>query len=63
MKAGWKSEKLEDVCQFLNGLWKGEAEPLVQVGVIRNTNFTKDGILDYSDIAYLYVEQKKFAKR
>ena len=51
MKAGWKSEKLEDVCQFLNGLWKGEAEPLVQVGVIRNTNFTKDGILDYSDIA------------
>lgn len=63
MKAGWVSKKLEDLCLFLNGLWKGETEPFVQIGVIRNTNFTKDGSLDFSDIAYLDVEAKKFSKR
>jgi type I restriction enzyme S subunit len=31
--------------------------------VIRNTNFAKDGTLDDTDIAYLDVEAKKFAKR
>jgi len=33
------------------------------VGVIRNTNFTKDGTLDDSDIAFIEVEAKKFEKR
>ncbi|MFK3845524.1 restriction endonuclease subunit S [Stenotrophomonas sp. NPDC078853] len=60
---GWKSTSLGEACQFINGLWKGEVPPLVHVGVIRNTNFTKDGALDDSDIAYLDVEAKKFAKR
>ncbi len=63
MKAGWQRKRLDDVCMFLNGLWKGEVEPFVQVGVIRNTNFTKDGTLDCTDIAFLDVEQKKFSKR
>jgi type I restriction enzyme S subunit len=54
---------LEEVCQFTNGLWKGEKPPFVHVGVIRNTNFTKEGALDDSDIAYLDVEAKKFEKR
>jgi type I restriction enzyme S subunit len=35
----------------------------VNVGVIRNTNFTKEGTLDDSDIAYLDVEAKKLEKR
>ncbi len=35
----------------------------MNVGVIRNTNFTKDGSLDDSDIAYLDVEAKKLEKR
>jgi type I restriction enzyme S subunit len=35
----------------------------VKVGVIRNTNFTKEGTLDDSDIAYLDVESKKLEKR
>ncbi len=63
MKAGWATKTLEEACEFSNGLWKGEKEPFVNVGVIRNTNFTKDGALDDSDIAYLDVEVKKFEKR
>jgi type I restriction enzyme S subunit len=63
MKNGWKTKTLEDACQFSNGLWKGEKPPFVNVGVIRNTNFTKEGTLDDSDIAYLDVEAKKLEKR
>lgn len=63
MKAGWQVAPLGELTQFINGLWKGEEPPFVHVGVIRNTNFTKDGALDDSDIAYLDVEAKKFAKR
>jgi type I restriction enzyme S subunit len=63
MKKGWETKTLEETCQFSNGLWKGEKPPLVNVGVIRNTNFTKEGTLDDSDIAYLDVEAKKFDKR
>lgn len=63
MKAEWKTQTLEESCQFSNGLWKGEKPPFVRAGVIRNTNFTKDGALDDSDIAYLDVEAKKLEKR
>src|SRR6266478_3280759 len=63
MKAIWKIRALEEVCQFSNGLWKGEKPPFVNVGVIRNTNFTKEGTLDDSDIAYLDVEAKKLERR
>ena len=58
-----KHKYLGEVCQFSNGLWKGEKPPFVNVGVIRNTNFTKEGTLDDSDIAYLDVEAKKLEKR
>jgi type I restriction enzyme S subunit len=60
---GWKRTSLSEACQFISGLWKGEVPPFVHVGVIRNTNFTKDGTLDDSDIAHLDVEARKFAKR
>jgi len=63
MKNGWKTKTLENVCQFSNGLWKGEKPPFVNVGVIRNTNFTEEGTLDDTDIAYLDVEVKKLEKR
>ena len=63
MKAGWQTKTLEEACQFSNGLWKGEKPPFMKVGVIRNTNFTKEGTLDDSDIAYLDVEAKKLEKR
>ena len=60
---GWRTKSLMQACQFSNGLWKGEKPPFVNVGVIRNTNFTKEGTLDDSDIAYLDVEVKKLEKR
>lgn len=63
MKAGWTTKPLDEACTFINGLWKGEKAPLKMVGVIRNTNFTKDGTLDDSDIAFIEVEAKKFEKR
>jgi type I restriction enzyme S subunit len=63
MKNGWQTKTIEEVCQFSNGLWKGEKPPFVNVGVIRNTNFTKEGTLDDSDIAYLDVEAKKLETR
>lgn len=63
MSAGEQDRPLADVCEFLNGLWKGEKPPFVHVGVIRNTNFTKEGDLDDSNIAYLNVEARKFEKR
>lgn len=63
MKCAHQTKPLKDVCQFISGLWKGKAPPFVNVGVIRNTNFTKEGTLDDTDIAYLDVEAKKFAAR
>ena len=63
MKDGWTTKTLDEVCNFTNGLWKGEKPPFLTVGVIRNTNFTKEGALDDSDIAYIEVEAKKFEKR
>jgi len=63
MRNGWETKTLEEVCQFSNGLWKGEKPPFINVGVIRNTNFTKEGTLNDSDIAYLDVEVKKYEKR
>lgn len=63
MKQGWEIEKLEDVCDFGNGLWTGKKPPFLKVGVIRNTNFTKEGKLDDSDIVFLDVEKSQYAKR
>ncbi len=59
----WETKKLSEICEFSNGLWTGKKPPFQNVGVIRNTNFTKDGKLDDSDIVYLDVEQSQFAKR
>jgi len=49
--------------ETLNGLWKGKKEPFVEAGVIRNTNFTPSGVIDYSNVAYLDVEAKQLSKR
>jgi len=63
MKQSWEIEKLEDVCDFGNGLWTGKKPPFQKVGVIRNTNFTKEGKLDDTDIVFLDVEKSQYAKR
>src|SRR6202035_2057583 len=49
--------------QTLNGLWTGKKPPYTIAGVIRNTNFTASGDVDYSDVAYLDVEESQLAKR
>ena len=59
----WCTTTLKDLCENINGLWKGKKEPFVHVGVIRNANFTKDFKLDYSNIEYIDVEQRTFTKR
>ena len=51
------------MCDNINGLWKGKKEPFIHVGVIRNANFTKDFKLDYTNIEYIDVEERAFAKR
>lgn len=63
MKKGWEYKKLGEVCDQLNGLWKGKKEPFINVGVIRNANFTKDFTLNTSNIEYLDVEERSYSKR
>ena len=60
---GWAFAKIESFSTTINGLWKGTKEPLINVGVIRNANFTKDFTLNYSNIEYIDVEERSFAKR
>jgi hypothetical protein len=63
MKMAWNAQtvSLLDGCYFetLNGLWTGKKPPFSRAGVIRNTNFTSSGMVDYSDIAWLEVEEKQ----
>jgi type I restriction enzyme, S subunit len=49
--------------ETINGLWTGKKAPFIEAGVIRNTNFTQSGVIDYSNVAYLQVEQKQLSKR
>jgi len=63
MTQDWELKRLDEICEFGNGLWTGKKPPFQKVGVIRNTNFTKDGKLDDSNIVYLDVEQSQYAKR
>jgi type I restriction enzyme S subunit len=48
---------------FVSGLWKGERAPLQSAAVLRSTNFRRDGLLDYSDVVELEVEQRYFLER
>ena len=63
LPSGWAITTIKEVCENINGLWKGKKEPFVKVGVIRNANFTKDFQLDYSKIEYIDVEQRAFNQR
>ena len=63
MPSNWTAILLGDLCFTINGLWKGKKPPFVNVGVIRNANFTKDCKLEYSNIVYLEVEAKQYEKR
>jgi len=54
---------LKELCEFNNGLWTGKKGPMVRAKVIRNTNFRKDGFIDWADIAELDVEEHQFVHR
>ncbi len=59
----WKIKKLSELCGIQSGLWKGKKEPFVKALVLRNTNFTSSGQLDYSEVVELDVEAKQLEKR
>ena len=63
MKEGWEYSTIGDLCDKMNGLWKGKIGPFVNVGVIRNANFTKSFTLSFDNIEYLDVEAKQFKTR
>lgn len=62
-RPSWQKIALKELCEFKNGLWKGKKEPYINVGVIRNTNFTKEGLLNDEKIAFLDVEVKQYSTR
>jgi len=60
----WEIKTLEnEFIEFKNGLWKGKKEPFINVKVLRNTNFSNDGTLNFNDVAELNVEKKQFKTR
>jgi type I restriction enzyme M protein len=59
----WPNAELNEICEFSNGLWKSEKEPLIKVKIIRNTNFGKNGALDLQNVAEHEVEVRKFENR
>lgn len=63
MKEGWTYSTIGELCDKMNGLWKGKIGPFVNVGVIRNANFTKSFTLSFDNIEYLDVEAKQYKTR
>ncbi len=63
MKEGWEYSTIGDLCDKMNGLWKGKIGPFVNVGVIRNANFTKAFTLSFDNIEYLDVEVRQYKTR
>lgn len=57
--------KLNDPSAFelVSGLWKSDRLPLTKGRVLRSTNFNGDGLLDFSDVIELEVEERHAAKR
>lgn len=63
MKHNWEYKRLGEVCESISGLWIGKKPPFIKIGIIRNTNFTKQCTLNPKDILYSDVEVKAFEKR
>ena len=59
----WTYKKLGELTQTINGLWTGKKPPFRNIAVIRNTNFTKDCVLNLSNVAFIDVEERQFATR
>lgn len=58
-----KTFKLQEISDFQSGLWKGKKGEKIKSKVLRNTNFTKSGKLNLSDVAELEVEVALLKKR
>jgi type I restriction enzyme S subunit len=60
-----KQIPLNDESNFalVSGLWKGERGPLQPAKVLRSTNFSGDGLIEFADVAELDVESRLFHKR
>jgi type I restriction enzyme, S subunit len=62
---GWKSVQLRDehLFAFENGIWTSKKEPFVNCAVVRNTNFSDDGRLDLTDVAYIDIESRQLSRK
>lgn len=60
-----RTVQLADLTVFavVSGLWKGEREPLQKVRVLRSTDFRRDGLFDYSDVAEVDADARQFSDR
>ena len=65
LPAHWKVVRLSNhqLFNFENGIWKGKKSPFEECAVVRNTNFTRDGYLDLTDVAILPIEQRHLTKK
>ena len=63
MKEGWNISPLKDICEQMNGIWKGVKEPFVKAKILRTTNFSKDCQMKLDDLAVIDVEKKKMDAR
>ena len=61
----WATVALSDeqLFSFESGTWSGEKPPLVGCPVLRNTNFTNDGRLDFSNVAVIPIEQRLLERK
>jgi type I restriction enzyme M protein len=59
----WETVKLGTIVDNIGGLWTGKKTPFVKVNVIRNTNFSQNGSLDFVDVAQLDVEAQQYKNR
>jgi type I restriction enzyme M protein len=59
----YESIMIKELAEFSTGLWTGKKEPFVQIKVIRNTNFRKDGFIDWTNIAEIQAEERQFDTR
>ncbi len=63
MKTNWQTKKLEEIVDFIGGLWVGKKEPFVKANVLRNTNFRNTGLLNFDNVAEIDVEEKQLPSR
>ena len=59
----YKLEPLSSLVDSIGGLWTGKKGPFKNVTVVRNTNFTKSGRIDFSKVKNIDVSESEYSKR